>query len=379
MSGPVWRIDLRRVARLAWADRRWLLRVNGLVAVSTVAIVLLLPRWYASSVTLVPAPREGVSLELGGGAVAASGASLLVGGQPTPQDQLRMVVASRAVGDSLVHAFDLRSRWKLRRLEQARRRLARHTTLTTPRDGQVTVTVESTSPVLARDLAAAYASHAARASVGLRTSLAAQRRAYLQTRLAELEGSLVSVADRVRAFEERHRAVSPPDQVRAALDAVGHLHAELGRVEGELAAVRRYFTERSPEVRTLADRAGALRSQLLELRSGRAHARGPALPALQQEYQALAREQASLIAVAELVRRIYEQARVEESNPVPAFSVLDAAEIPERHSRPARGLTVAITVALSAGASVLMLERRARQRGGLSRAGTADAVAAEAA
>ena len=60
----------------------------------------------------------------------------------------------------------------------------------------------------------------------------------------------------------------------------------------------------------------------------------------------------SLLAVAELLRRAREQARVEEANPVPAFSVLDAAEVPERHSRPQRGLTVVLAMMLCAAGSL---------------------------
>src|SRR5207249_8878943 len=86
------------------------------------------------------------------------------------------------------------------------------------------------------------------------------------------------------------------------------------------------------------------------------------LPALKQQYLQLTREQMSLTEVSELLRRVYEQARVEEANPVPTFSLLDAAELPEHHSRPKRALTVAIALALATLSSLGYLEWRENRR-----------------
>lgn len=76
---------------------------------------------------------------------------------------------------------------------------------------------------------------------------------------------------------------------------------------------------------------------------------------VRQTYLQLTRDHQGLVAVAELMRRAREQARVEESNPVPAFSLLDAAELPERHARPQRGLIVFLAVALCAAGSLARL------------------------
>src|SRR5207237_10427769 len=101
------------------------------------------------------------------------------------------------------------------------------------------------------------------------------------------------------------------------------------------------------EVRMLSDQIDELQHQieLLARRGGTLIPQARALPALKQEYLQLSREQMSLTAVSELLRRVYEQARVEEANPVATFSVLDGADLPERHSRPKRGLTVALCLA----------------------------------
>jgi uncharacterized protein involved in exopolysaccharide biosynthesis len=125
-------------------------------------------------------------------------------------------------------------------------------------------------------------------------------------------------------------------------------------LETEMAAARHYFTDRSREVILLRERIAELRRQGDRLvRQGSAmRVRGDALPALKQDYVRLTREQASRTAVAELLRRVYEQARVEEANPVPAFSVLDAAALPERHSRPHRATIVVLSLAMAAALSL---------------------------
>ena len=354
------RFDPGALLRLVLRHRAWLIKINLAVAVLAAGVVLLLPSWYASSVTLVPAPRDGMMLDLSGTGAGLDAMSVSLGGQPSPQDQLRMVVQSRAVKDSLVREFGLLQRWKLKQLDRAREKLTDCTSVTTPKEGQVEVRVEARTRELARDLAAAYARYAGYETVRLKSSLASQRRLYLEQRLRELEQEIAVAAENVRAFEEQHRTVSLPDQARATLDADGALQAQVAMIETELAAARRYFTDASPQVQMLKDRASELRRQIQRLESGgnALFPGGEKLPALKQEYLQLTREQTSVLAVSEALRRYYEQARVEEANPVPTFSMLDEAELPERRSRPARTLTVALTTALALAASVYYLHWR---------------------
>ena len=293
-------------------------------------------------------------------AVGKTGESACEGAGPTPQDQLKMVVSSRAVADSLITRFDLVRRWKLKRREQARDRLADHTTITTPKEGQVVVEVEARSPELARDMAAAYAVVTANESARLKTSLAAQRRVYLEARLRDLEREIDLAGTRVRDFEEKNGAVALPEQTKETMDAAGTLQAQVALFETELAAARRYFTDEAPEVNALKDRIRELNRQIdrLARQGGTLLVKGDELPQMKQDYLRLTREQLSLTAVSELLRRVYEQARVEEANPVATFSVLDGADLPERHSRPKRALTVAIAMTLAAACSVGWLQWR---------------------
>jgi uncharacterized protein involved in exopolysaccharide biosynthesis len=330
------------------------------VAALTAGGVMLLPRWYQASATLVPAPKGGLSLDFTGLGLGlgAGGGSVSLSGQPTPQDQLKMVVTSRAVADTLVDRFDLVRRWNLERRDQARTELAERTMITTPREGQVVVAVEARSPVLARDLAAAYVRATGSEAARLSSSLAAQRRYYLSARLAELEREITVASEAVRAFEESHGAVALPEQTRGAMDAASALQAQVALLQTELAAARSYYTDGSTQVTLLRERVAELKHQIdrISRTGGALMPKANALPELKQEYVRLSREQQSLTAVSELLRRSYEQARVEESNPVPTFSVLDAAELPERHSRPHRAVTVALVLGLAMAASMADLQ-----------------------
>ena len=347
-------LGVARLWRRAWERRRLLIPLHVAVAVLAVGVAFILPRWYMASVTLVPAPTEGLTLDLTGAGTLLSAAPFGLGVGPTPQDHLCMVLRSRAVADTLLDRFALRERWRLKRRDDARQQLGELTHLTMPREGQVVVEVEAREPSLARDLADAYARAAAAEGIRLKSSLAVQRRVYLERRMADLERELAVASTTLRQFEESHGAVSLPDQARETVESFGALRARKVLLETELAAARRYFTDESPEVRTLRDRIVELDRQVSQLdrAGGPMQPRGKDLPALRQRYIELTREQTSLMAVAELLRRAREQARVEEANPVPTFSILDAAEIPEIPSRPSRKLTVLLAVALCTCASV---------------------------
>ena len=347
-------LGLARLWRRAWERRGLLIGLHLAVAVLAVGVAFILPRSYTASVTLVPAPQDGLTLDLTGSGALLAAAPFGLGAGPTPQDHLCMVLRSRAVADTLLDRFALRERWRLRLRDDARQQLGELTHLTTPREGQVVVDVEASEPALARDLADAYARAAAAEGIRLKSSLASQRRLYLERRMADLEHELAAASTMLRQFEESHGAVSLPDQARETVESFGVLRARKVLLETELAAASRYFTDESPEVHSLRDRIAELDRQVgqLDRTGGVMQPRGKDLPALRQRYIELTREQTSLIAVAELLRRAREQARVEEANPVPTFSVLDAAEIPERHSSPQRRLTVLVALALCACASL---------------------------
>lgn len=354
MNTPVWRFSLPALMARMQAERMRLVRLYAVVAVLAVATAFLLPCWYGSSVTLVPAAKDGLSLDLTGAGGALGGAMFGIGAGPTPQDQLRAVIRSRAVADSIVTRFALQQKWDLKRHADARRALAEHTRITTPREGEVQIEVEAREPRLARDLADAYAHYAGSESIRLKASLAAQRRQYLDARLTEVEQEIARASAKLRGFEEQHGAVSLPEQARSTVDAYGAIRAQRALLQTELAAARRWYAETAPEVQTLRDRIAELDRQTGALSStgGPMQPKGDELPALRQQYLDLSRDQQGLVAVAELLRRAREQARVEEANPVPAFSVLDAAELPERHSRPQRGLTVVMAMMLCVVGSI---------------------------
>jgi uncharacterized protein involved in exopolysaccharide biosynthesis len=375
---PAFAVDLVRLARVAWRERKLLLRFHAAVAVLAVGIVLLLPRWYSASVTLVPAPKDGLSLDFSGLGAGLGGTSFSFGAGPTPQDQLKMVVMSRAVSDSLITRFDLVRRWKLKRREQAREQIAERVRVVTPKEGQVIVDVEARTPELARDMAAAYAHFTASETARLKTSLAGQRRLYLEARLRDLEREIVLAGEQVRSFEEKHGAVALPEQTKETMDAAGTLQAQVALLETELAAARRYFTDEAPPVAVLRDRITELNRQVNRLarQGGTLLIKGADLPALKQEFVRLSREQMSLTAVSELLRRVYEQARVEEANPVASFSLLDAADLPERPSRPKRALTVLIALGLSAASSLAWLQWREMRAGAATAATIAPSAAA---
>ncbi len=358
-TGPSFTLDFRRLARLAWEHRGDLLWVNAAVAVLAAGIVFLLPCWYTSSVTLVPASQDLMpDLTSDAGGMLAGAASLGgLAGAPTPQDELKMIVTSRAVADSVIRRHGLVALYHQKTIETTREKLGDHTDITTPKQGQVVLDVEARTPAMALALARSYAEFAASEGLRLKRSLATQRRLYLEARLHEIDEEIRNASVAVQRFEEAHGMVALPEQTKATMDAAGVIQGEAAMLQTELAAAHRYFTDQSPEVATLRDRLDELNRELRQLatQGGTMLLKGDALPAMKQQYLELTREEASLLAVSELLRRVYEQARVEEANPVPTFSILDAPDLPERHSRPKRGLAIVGATALSLAVTLGLL------------------------
>jgi len=75
-------------------------------------------------------------------------------------------------------------------------------------------------------------------------------------------------------------------------------------------------------------------------------------PELQLQYERLGREVQAAQEVYLTLKRQYEEARVEEVNDTPVFTVVDSAVTPVRHSRPRRGLSVILALVLGTGLGV---------------------------
>jgi uncharacterized protein involved in exopolysaccharide biosynthesis len=128
---------------------------------------------------------------------------------------------------------------------------------------------------------------------------------------------------------------------------LAQLQAQIRVQEVRLGVMRGYLAESAPEFRRAQDELAALRQQVQKA--------GAALPAAgaDADYVARFREFKYQETLFELFSRQYEIARVDESREGAVIQVVDAAQPPERKSKPKKAM-IAVVATLATGFALLL-------------------------
>ena len=332
---------------------------------------LVAPRWYRSTLVVVPAsaPKgSGISALLGGelGGLAAG-----LGGSIGSPDVARIgaVMQSAAVSEAAVEKFDLKGRYGVADAESAREILWRHCDVKTlPKPGLVQVSCEDKDPRFAQALLGFFADHGNQAFRRVSVSSATEEVRYLERRVAELRQQAEASAARVREFQEKHQIVELDAQARAVVSTMATLNAQRISKQMELGYAQTFAARDEAGSRQLQSQLTIVEDALRDLeteggdarpaegakatgRRGVAFPAAAAVPRLRAEYEGLYRDRK--VAEATLVFSLdrLEAARAAEARDVSTFQVLDPPTVPTRKSRPKGTEAVAVAVLLGLAVS----------------------------
>ena len=137
------------------------------------------------------------------------------------------------------------------------------------------------------------------------------------------------------------------------------IKAELATKEVQLAALRSYQTDESPEVRALMAATGRLRTELNRF-GGSGGGTGDGIPTVGNvpniglEYARRMREVKTQEAIYEQLTKQYELAKINENRDTSTLQILDDAVVPDRKSKPKRSLIVMLATFGAFFASILV-------------------------
>ena len=330
------------------------------------------PRWYASTVTVVPAKSQksgGLSTLLGGdlGSLGGLAGGLDVGGLGGGADAARIaaVLKSVAVTDAVVAKFDLKRRYDKVHQERARDELWRHCDVRTlPKPNMVQISCEDRDPAFVKEMLGYFAEYGNEVFRRVNVSSATEEVRFLERRVADLRHQADEISGRMRDFQEKHKIVDLDTQAKAVVSSVAMLNAQRISKQMELGYVRTFASADEPGSRQLESQLEVVEGQLRDMEavsdlpaplagSGGAR-REPspgmfpaalAVPRLRAEFEKLYRDRK--VAEATLVFALdrLENARANEARDVSTFVIMDPPTLPERKSRP-RGTESAVIGAL---------------------------------
>jgi tyrosine-protein kinase Etk/Wzc len=305
------------------------------------------PTFTARVLILPPVQQQSGAAALLSSLGPLAGAAGAAAGIKNPGDQYVAFLKSVSVQDALVDRFKLLARYDVKFRQDARKELSAASRISAgAKDGTISIEVDDEDPKVAAEIANAYVEELQRLTSRLALTEAQQRRRFFETQLAQTKDNLVKAEQALRSTGVNVGALKANPV--AAVGALAQLQAQITAQEIRVASYRGYLTETAPEIRQGLVELSALREQLRKLEASGSGSDGAS------DYVARFREFKYQETLFELFSRQFELARVDESREAASAQVVDAAQPPERKSKPRKAL-IAIMASLAAGFALLLL------------------------
>lgn len=365
------------------------------IAIVTVAFAIvgllygsLVPKWYRSLLTVVPAKSQrsgsGLASLLGGDASALAAGFAEAGGGADAQ-RIAAVLQSIAVSDAVIEKFDLKKRYEAKYQETARDALWQHCDVKVlSKPGLVQLSCEDKDPNFVQQMLAYFADYGNQVFRRVSVSSASEEVAFLEKRVAELRQQADDAAARMRDFQEKYKIIDLDTQARAVVSALASLNSQKITKQLELEYARTFSAREEPSLRQLESQLSVMGQKVRSLEEPKVdtqsapEARGartmnpgrgmfPAaleVPKLREEFEKLYRDRKVAEATLVFALERLEGARASEARDVSTFQVLDPPTVPTRKSRPKR-LTILVATTML-GLAVSTVYEWWRKAGGLS-------------
>lgn len=306
-------------------------------AVVAAGVSFALPKTYQANTNLLP-PQSSQSgntallAQLGGVASVAAG----FGGLKNPNDVYVAMLKSRTVADRLIEHLSLKKEFELTSQERARARLARISTISSGKDGLISIVVEAKSPKMVAALANGYVAELSALTKVLALSEAARRRVFYEQQLEQAKNNLANAEIALKGALDEHGVVSVDSESRVIVETTGRLRAQISTKEIELGAMQPFVTESNPNYRRVQEELNSLKAELSRLENGRNSTSNVSAKLSSEGLQNIKvlRDVKYYDMLYQLLAKQYEVARLEEARDPAIIQVLDPAVEPERPIKP---------------------------------------------
>ncbi|MFK7844483.1 MAG: GumC family protein [Rhodothermales bacterium] len=340
------------LARTVYKRRGLIVIVTGIVAVLSVVISLLLPKWYTSSTRLL-SPESGGASPISAAMLKnlSSAASSFLGiGGGGDYERYISIMTSRTVYEEVVNKFDLITVYEATDSEDpmgsAVETIADNTEFSIDLEfGYLTINVTDQDPKRAAEMANFFVSELNRVNMALSSQDAGHYRRFVEQRYSEVLAELDSLKKRTQAFQEEHGVFDIQTQAVGFFEQLAAMRAEEIALEIEYQVLLSQYGK--DNLRVASARLAFLAAK--EKTQGALEGQERILPVAQEEVPAIMRqflqlEQEGLIqkSLLEVIAPLYDQARFQEERTFQAVQVIDKAIPPFKKSKPKRSIIVIV-------------------------------------
>jgi tyrosine-protein kinase Etk/Wzc len=337
-------ISLLSILRVLKLGKRTILTATCVLFVLATIIAFVLPPQYTSVAAVIPPTSSGNSAAALAGQLSSLGAGSLLGGgaSKSPADLYVGILKSRSVAEEMVKRFNLKAVYKEKRETAVEKTLASKSQFEVDaKTFIITISVADGSPVRAHEMTQAYLDVLRSTNDRLAISESSQRRLFFEQRLAQEKDNLANAEVDLKKAQEKSGLIAPSGQTASEIQTLAETRAQVAAREVELAGLRHFQTEESPDVIRLKTEIANLQGQLARLQEGKEKSLGGSIPTsmvpeLQLDYVRKEREVKYHEALFQILARQYESARLDEAHNAPLLQVLDNPSYPEQKSSPHR-------------------------------------------
>ncbi len=324
------------------------LLVLGPLAVGLAALGIsfaIAPTYTASVKFLPPQQQQSAAASMLASLGALGGLAGAASGLKNPADQYLAFLKSRSVQDALIERFGLMQRFEAQTRDDARLALQGAMRATSGKDGLISLEIDDKNPQFAAELANAHVEELHKLLSRLAVTEAQQRRMFFEKQLQASRDNLARAEQALKASGVNASSLKASPQT--AVVGIAQLKASVTAQEVKIASMRGYLSESAPDFKQALTELSALRTQLARMEKEE-----PAEPGA-GDYISRFRDFKYHETLFELFAKQYELARVDESREGAVIQVLDAAQPPERKSKPKKAL-IAVIATLATGFALLL-------------------------
>ena len=379
---------------ILWRKRRFVAKNVVIVAVASVIIALLLPKWYSSEATILSsgAGRFNILSSISPIPISDFGLSSI-------SEDINTFIAilnSRSVKEYMVKKFDLVNRYDEKDLEFAMVAFEDKMELEVTEEGTLKISVIDKKPEIAKAMVVELLTKLDSVNQQLGMDKGRFNREFLEQRLNETKTDLAIAEIRLKDFQEKTGIIDIVSQISAQYEAYGQIYIQEMQAYGQLynqemiaytelyslkaqteiqlnvskvtlnpnnPAVKRYEIMLNEQEKQLDLITSSLDKQLLDIILGFEKIEGKNLinelehlptminfdnfPELGMENARLIRELTIQNTLLELLLPQYETARLEESKNIPTLQVIDEPKVAINKTKPIRSLIVIASVIMA--------------------------------
>jgi len=140
--------------RVIWNYKKFILCLFFISVITAMVISLLMPKVYRAKTVVLPPETKGTTL-INIPGIASRILPSLKGGS-TPTDIIVAMLKSRRMKENIIKEFNLREFYKVNFLEDALKKLGNSTNINVSKENTISISVDSTEPELASNIANLY-------------------------------------------------------------------------------------------------------------------------------------------------------------------------------------------------------------------------------